>query len=333
MTSTLLHPTEVNITPGGTPLPQARGALSASILDFLTGRTARIHSPRSPHATAGGVDDDDFQLAFWLLNVTQSASFDGVDDRRPTSLRAQTTRWYLAQAMEDELRRQLRPVAPVGTEAELRDHLTRTRCRPQLGTEGRPAALIRAFAAKAPYLAWEADPHTLALAHVEQPLKQPLGEIQAGEYGVGFDRTHAQIYRECLEVLGVRLQDALDHAPAAGFALANLAWLFGSDRRLRGAAVGQLCLFETDSVAPCRAAVDAWERAGLPRRGRRWYEVHVMADDEHADVIEDRLLPLLCRETPWLIEDAAFGMTATAYVEDALGVALVTLDGAPVPAA
>lgn len=165
--------------------------------------------------------------------------------------------------------------------------------------------------AKAPYLGFEADPHTLTLAALEPPLQHVVAEIQAGEYGVGFDRTHSQIYRGCLDALGVSYTEAIDAAPTAAFADANLTWLLAHDRRRRGASIGQLCLFELDSVKPCRRYVEAWNEAGLPEGGRRWYDVHVMADAEHEEIIRTRLIAAIERETPWLVDDAAFGAEAT----------------------
>lgn len=293
-------------------LPAARGALSESIIEFLTGRSRRLWPTRLTATIDAHPDDDDVQLALWLLNVVQVAPFDGVDPERVRSLPIRTLHWELEQAFESQLRR----LAPTAVPTDLLAHLRDLIERPTRAGATTPESVRCRFLAKAPYLAWEADPHTLALARVEAPLKAPLVGIQAGEYGLGHAATHAQIYRGCLDALGVTVTDALDDAPATAYADANAAWLFGRNHHLRGASVGQLCLLELDSVEPCRRAQTAWDAAGLPAEGRRWYDIHALADVEHAAVVAEQLVPALEADTPWLLADAAWGAEVTWVLQE-----------------
>lgn len=298
-------------------LPRARGPLSRQVLRALRGERsvgAGVDSPLPP----GSPHDDDFQLSLWILNVVRAGDFEGVDRHCVGSLRVQNFRWYLERAYEDRLRN-LTPQPPAGPLPWLIDDLRSDGSRPAPDVE----VAKQRFVTKAPYLAWEADPHTLTLAAVEFPLKQPLADIQSGEYGVGHGDTHAVIYRNCLAALDVSLVEALESAPAEAYAYANSAWLFGADRRLRGASLGQLCLLEMDSVEPCARAVDDWDRFDLPVEARRWYDVHVMADAVHDQVIRQQLIPAIERETPHLLDDAAWGAMVTAELLKLLDAAVL----------
>jgi hypothetical protein len=293
-------------------LPAARGPVSQSIVDYVTGGRGELVDTSS--GVAGQPHDEDFQAALWLVNVLQVTTFRRVDPQRVASLRMRTLHWYLEQTFEAQLRR----LVPVRTPDDLLAHLRALIERPSPARTAAPDAVRRRFLAKAPYLGWEADPHTLALAHVEGPLKPSLVEIQSGEYGLGHANTHAEIYGACLGELGTDLADAVSAAPACSLAFANAAWLFGRDRRMRGAAVGQLCLLELDSVEPCVREKDCWDAAGLPEAARRWYDVHALADVEHAAVITDKLLPAVEQHTPWLVADAAWGAEVTWVLQDSV---------------
>lgn len=287
-------------------LPSPRGPLSRDVVRTLQGRGSIGDAGATCEAT-GSIGNEDFQVALWMLQVTEVAGFDGVDDRVGGSLRVNDLRWYLRREFEGCLRELVPEPTTEDLAAFIDDLRLDAGASPIESSEVEVARLI----AKSPYLAWEADPHTLALARVETSLKGAMADIQAGEYGVGFGDTHATIYRRCLDALGISLAEALDRAPAEAFAFANSAWLFGSDRRLRGAAIGQLCMLEMDSVSPCARAIAAWDHHELPAAARRWYDVHVLADEEHDQVIRGQLIPTLQTTTPDLVADAAWGAAVT----------------------
>lgn len=306
---------------GTSQLPTARGPLSESVLEYVTGRSGRLWS----HRGEALLDDPDAQVALWILNCVDVALAAEVDVDRVRSLPLRALHWTLERSFEHEVQR---AVAAVPADTELQDVLDELLRSPAVdlaATAGQHGAeAVRdVFLAKAPYLGFEADPHTLALARLESPLKSAMAEVQAGEYGVGHGRTHAEIYRSCLAGLGCTYRDAVEAAPTASFAFANLAWLFGRDVRWRGAAVGQLCLLELDSVEPCRSQVRAWDAVGLPEAARRWYDIHVLADAEHERIIRERLVPAVASATPWLVADATFGATATWILQQRVAQELV----------
>ena len=290
-------------------LPSPRGPLSESVIEYITGRSSRLWSQRG----AAELGDPDSQLALWLLNCLDVAVDWEIVDERARALPLRLLHLSLERSFEEELQR---TVAAVDDGVDLQAYLDELLRSPAIDVAASAAehgahAVRDVFTSKAPYLGFEADPHTLALARIEAPLKPVVAEIQSGEYGVGHEQTHAQIYRSCLTALGLSYAEAVDAAPTASFAFANLAWLFGRSVRWRGAALGQLCLLELDSVQPCRAQVEVWDTAGLPASARRWYDVHVLADAEHEKIIRGQLVPAIGECTPWLVADAAFGASAT----------------------
>lgn len=290
------------------PLPSPRGPFTDHVLGHLTGIVPDL--PAAPEEV--GHDDADLQQALWLLNVVQVGDHPAFVPAAVSSIATRTLHWQMEQLFERTVRGSTGPARTDDLGACLDQILDRpTVDAVSAASSIGPGAVRDLLVAKAPYLGFEADPHTLTLAALEPALQHVVAEIQAGEYGVGFDRTHAQIYRGCLDALGMTYADAIEAAPTASFADANLTWLFARDRRWRGASVGQLCLFELDSVKPCRRYVEAWNEACLPEGGRRWYDVHVMADAEHEEIIRTRLIATIERETPWLVDDAAFGAEAS----------------------
>ena len=87
-----------------------------------------------------------------------------------------------------------------------------------------------------------------------------------------------------------------------------------------------LCLLELDSVEPCLREKDCWDAAELPAGARRWYDIHALADVEHAKVIGEQIVPVMEQQTPWLVADAAWGAEVTWVLQDC--VARACSDGA-----
>ena len=126
----------------------------------------------------------------------------------------------------------------------------------------------------------EADPHSWAIPRLSGPPKAALVEIQADEYGGGRpERMHARLFADAMSALGLdpAYGAYLDRLPGRTLATVNLMSLFGLHRRLRGAIVGHLALFEMTSSLPNRALrarpaparVRRPGRDGLLRRARR----------------------------------------------------------------
>jgi hypothetical protein len=164
----------------------------------------------------------------------------------------------------------------------------------------------------------EADPHTFAIPRLDGRAKQLLVEIQAGEYGADdVDRImHSELFAQTMRSLGLddRRNAYLDVLPASALMISNLISLFALNRRLRGALVGQLAVFEMTSVVPMGRYARGLERMGAPAEARRFYDVHVLADAEH-EVLALEMAGALADAEPDLARDIVFGARSIVVVE------------------
>lgn len=171
---------------------------------------------------------------------------------------------------------------------------------------------------RSPYQLKEGDPHAAGIQRLDGRAKQLLVMIQAGEYGADAPgrRTHAALFADTMVALGLdpTPNAHLDLLPASSLAISNLITLFGCNRRWRGALVGQLAAFEMTSVVPMGRYARGLERLGAPRRARRFYEVHVLADAEHEEWAL-QMVEAQCRAEPPTAGDVVFGVRATLVVE------------------
>ena len=164
----------------------------------------------------------------------------------------------------------------------------------------------------------EADPHTWALPRLDGQAKAAMVEIQADEYGGGVDGLmHAQLFVDTMRSVGLdpTYGAYLDRLPAPTLATVNLATMFGLHRRWRGALVGHLALFEMTSVVPMGRYAAALDRIGAGDSGRRFYDVHVIADAHHQVVALDQMVAGLLADDPLLAGDVAFGAASLTEVE------------------
>lgn len=191
-------------TPTIRPLPGPRGPISASAIDFLTGRRADALPVDASTGPIGRPHDDDVQLTLWLLNTAATSDLAGVAPARAASLRVRTLQWYLEHGVEEQLRRHVRPVLPL----DVRGHLRSLRI---------PAL---------PPVARVPGAHALLVSRVEPALQPAVARVALSSAAC-----------PPVEAAGA------DARPCA-IAVANAGWLFARDRRLRGAALGHLCATE-----------------------------------------------------------------------------------------
>lgn len=160
------------------------------------------------------------------------------------------------------------------------------------------------------YLLKEADPHTFGLPRIDGRAKQLLATIQAGEYGVDAPgrAMHVELFSATMRALDLddRRHAYLDVLPATALAISNLATMFGINRRWRGALVGHLAVFEMTSSEPAGRYARGLARLGAPLEARRFYDVHVLADAEHA-LLARQMAVALSRDAPELAGDIVFG--------------------------
>jgi hypothetical protein len=322
-------------------LPEPRGAASAALLSSL-----RL----SPFAFAAPFPDDfeDLQLALYCCYELHYRGFDGVDSRWEWEPSLLAFRAALEREFEAELRASVAGFdAPGDVDVELRE-LARGDEGPSLSKHverDAPLWQVREFMVhRSAYQLKEADPHSWAIPRLWGAPKAALVEIQADEYGGGRpERVHAELFRRSMVAVGLDGDYGayLDAIPGVTLATVNLMSLFGLHRRLRGALVGHLALFEMTSSIPNRRYAAGLRRLGLDGDATAFFDEHVIADAVHESIAAVDLAGGLVRQDPSLASDVVWGARAllelerrwAAHVLAAWSEGATSLrSGAPVPA-
>ncbi|MGH2717073.1 MAG: iron-containing redox enzyme family protein [Actinomycetota bacterium] len=300
-------------------LPTPRGPLSAYVVAALANRPHRL--PPAPETTGG--DEDDFHLALYCCYELHYRGFDGCDPEWEWEPSLLSFRRRLEARFEAELRREIGPsdVAPSAVEQELWA-LARSDVAPSLSSYMLKRATLTQFREflvhRSAYHLKEADPHSWAIPRLEGAAKAALIEIQADEYGGGrAPLMHATLFAHTMQALGLdaRYGAYLDWIPGVSLASVNLISLLGLHRRLRGALVGHLALFEMTSTAPNRRYGLGLRRLGFGPEATHFFDEHVLADSVHELVAVHDLAASLAFSEPTLVGDIIFGARALAVME------------------
>ena len=298
-------------------LPSPRGPVSELLLDVLPQPVAPIAA-----APAAG-DDEDLQLALYLCYELHYRGLPGVDERWEWDPSLLALRGELERRFEDAVRRDvpvpeargadmdlaLRAVEDADTAPSLSRHLER---------EGTLEQYREFLVHRSAYQLKEADPHSWALPRLHGGPKAAMVEIQADEYGGGDpERMHAVLFAGAMEALGLDSSYGayVDHLPGVTLATVNLMSLFGLHRRLRGAIVGHLALFEMTSSIPNGRYANGLRRLGFSREATEFYDEHVVADAVHENVAAVDLAGGLARQAPELAADVLWGAAALIELE------------------
>lgn len=299
-------------------LPTPRGPLSSALVAHLSDGEA-LGAP-----TLGRLDaltDDDLHLALWCCYELHYRGFDGVDDAHEWDAEVLAFRAVLEDAFEAALRAEHRTEAiPDDPSVALR--VIQTWAGPPLSSTvaetGTRAQLAEFAIHRSAYQLKEADPHTWAIPRLHGPGRSAMIEIQADEYGQGVPgASHAELFAAAMDQLGLdpAFGHYLDRLPGTTLATDNLVSLFALNRRLRGALIGHLALFEMTSVVPMSRYLAAARRLGGLDAFERFYEVHVEADAHHAALALDQMIGGFVATEPDLAADMIFGAAALTKVE------------------
>jgi heme oxygenase-like protein len=296
-------------------LPEPRGALTELLLDALTGPVARLTAPPA----ADG--DEDRQLALYLCYELHYRGLPGVDDRWEWEPSLLALRAELESRFESELRCDvpapepgeaidvdLRAIETADEAPSLSRHLER---------HGTLEEYLEFVIHRSAYQLKEADPHSWAIPRLTGGPKAALVEIQADEYGGGdHERIHARLFADAMDALGLdsRYGAYVDRIPAVTLATVNLMSMFGLHRRLRGAIVGHLALFEMTSSIPNRRYGNGLRRLGH-HDATAFFDEHVVADAVHENIAAVDLAGGLARAEPALAPDILWGAAALVEVE------------------
>ena len=309
-------------TAGETLLPDSRGPLSAALNGYLGGGTASL--PLDDAAAAhGGIWDDDFQLALYTCYELHYRSFSSVSDAFEWDPEVLAFRRGLELRFEAQVRELGRGEACAPAEvgrtlfaiAEADDAPSLAR---ELEIDGSIEQFREFMIHRSAYQLKEADPHTWAIPRFAGSPKSALVEIQADEYGSGDpERMHSKLFAKAMEAL--ELDPAygayLEELPGTTLATVNLISLFGLNRRLRGALVGHLAMFEITSPGPNRRYGSALRRLGAPEAALDFYDEHVEADSVHENIAAYDLAQGVALAEPELADDILLGARALLHLD------------------
>jgi hypothetical protein len=269
------------------------------------------------------LDDDDAQLALWCCYELHYASFAGVDDRWEWEPGLLAMRRGLEQRFVDRLFDEIGPPPTVSVpvaRAALCDltHSDGPSLSATLLERGDRTQMREFLVHRSIYQRKEADPHTWAIPRVTGRAKAAMVAIQYDEYGEGVAAAmHAQLFAETMRAfdLDTRFGAYIDLVPAPTLATDNLVSLFGLHRQWRAACVGHLALFEMTSVGPMGRYSRALRKVGAPPEARRFYDVHVVADEVHQVVALDDMVAGFLADDPECAGEVVFGARALTEIE------------------
>jgi Iron-containing redox enzyme len=326
-----IHEPEMNVPLSKADIPRARGPLSTFLFDSLQ---------RPPHSLAGAPavpDDDvlqneDLQLALYCCYELHYQGLRGVSDDWEWEASLIAFRTQMEQVFERQLHLALPDYWHVAA-SDVPDalwELTRgggfslSQWLLEHGTSfhARELAMHRSA-----YQLKEADPHTWGIPRLSGRAKAAMVLIQADEYGAGlFGNMHSTLFEDAMRALGLdpTYGAYLDRLPAVTLATTNLISMFGLHRRLRGSLVGHLASFEMNSVGPMSRYSSWLKSLDVRPSGRRFYDVHVEADEIHQHVAVNDLVGGLLEAEPGQAGAVMFGARAVALVEGAFASHLVS---------
>jgi hypothetical protein len=275
-------------------------------------------------------DVEDEQLALFLLQQLSYRPIVGVDPAWEDDLTFLVLRERLEQAMEDRLRDVVAvpDCEPAGVPEALLaliDDADGPSLSGWLEDEGTLEHLREFVLHRSAYQLQEADPHSFAIPRLAAgTAKTALLELQLDEYG-GHEPTeaHATLFAETMRALDLDPDDGapVERLPAVTLVTNTLLNRLGRSRRLVGACIGHLAVFEMTSVAPMAKYAAACRRLLDDERGTRaarFFDVHVAADGFHATLAMERLVDGFVAQFPDDANGILFGAAALLHVEGAL---------------
>ncbi len=304
-------------------LPTVRGPWTQALFALLDGPSADCSASAELPPAENVLEDDDLQLALYLCYELHYASLAGVDDRMEWS----PVVLMFRAALEREFERALLDLVPddrgeTGSVGDELQRLVQEDDGPPLSryveTQASLSEALEHVVHRSAYQLKEADPHSWAIARLTGAPKAALVEIQADEYGGGrAERIHAVLFENTMRALGLNPKYGayLDWLPGITLATVNLMSWFGLHRRLRGAIVGHLAVFEMTSSIPNRRYGNGLRRLGFDREVTDFYDEHVEADAVHESIAAWDLAHGLALAEPALGKDILFGAKALLALE------------------
>jgi hypothetical protein len=307
-------------------LPEPRGPISERLLQALGGAPGELGT--LPDASGPAEADEDLQLALYCCYELHYRGLPGVDERWEWEPSLIAARHALEAPFEaaigrlagppdgecppEQLDLALRALADADEGPSLSRYVEREATCDQL----REFLMHRSA-----YQLKEADPHSWAIPRLSGPPKAALVEVQADEYGGGRpERMHARLFADAMRAIGLdpAYGAYLEQLPARTLATVNLMSLFGLHRRLRGAIVGHLALFEMTSSLPNARYARGIRRLGFTDPAATdFFDEHVEADAVHENIAAVDLAGGLARQEAALTGQILWGARALLAFEGA----------------
>ena len=301
-------------------LPAARGEITELLFEEL--KTNPHPLGDVPIVSQDPLTGEDLQLALFCCYELHYQGFDDVNDAWEWEPSLIAIRRRMESAFESSLTAEVpRRVVPPGGMAERLQRMIDEDPAPSLSRFVANRATADQFVEfvqhRSIYHLKEADPHSWAIPRITGAPKAALVEIQSDEYGSGSGaRMHSVLFANVMDALGLDSSYGayLDDVPAITLATVNLMSMFGLNRRLRGAAVGHLAVFEMTSSLPNRRYAAGLRRLGLAAAAP-FYDEHVEADSVHEAIASHDLAGGLATAEPDLAADIVFGAEALLFLD------------------
>jgi hypothetical protein len=278
--------------------------------------------PAAPPAADDPFDGEDAALALYCCYELHYRGFEGVDERWEWHPDLLAFRADLERDFEQRVREVTGPIAVASDIPERLHEMLEEADGPVLSEwmlcHSTLEQLLEFHIHRSAWQLKEADAHSWALPRLSGAAKAALAEIQNDEYGKGVEKDiHAELYALTMRELGLddTYEAYLDVIPGVTLATVNLASHFGLHRRLRGALMGHLAVFEMTSVEPMGRYSALLRRHGFGPWARLFYDTHVVADAHHQTVATRDLVGGLVRDEPDLAGDVLFGAQALGALE------------------
>lgn len=301
-------------------LPHPRGPLSARLLAALT--RPPHHLPPMPAPTGEPLDDEDLHLSLAVCYELHNGGVDGIDDRWEWEPSLLAFRAMLEERFERALRWTIPTRARTTDIASqlwaIRDADSGPSLSEYIATTASPEEVAEFVVHRSFYQLREADPHSWAIARLRGDAKAALVMVQADEYGGGItSRMHSSLFRNTMVAFELDATEGayVDHLPGSALATTNLMFLLALNRRLRGAIIGHLAMFEMTSTGPNRRYGDGLRRLGFGPDATEFFDEHVTADAVHEHIAVDQMATSLARAEPAVAADILFGAEALLLLE------------------
>ncbi len=167
----------------------------------------------------------------------------------------------------------------------------------------------------------EPDPWAMVIPSLRGPAKAGLIDVLLDEYGWGrYDHMHSTVYEVLMERLGLDTgYDAyLDRTVHQFLAVLNYQGLLARHRRLCRRMYGYIYLVEAESPQAMQSYLAAFDRLGVADPDiRRFYDLHVTADEDHQRVALEEMITPVVRDEPEARHEIARGVLGGQHLEDA----------------